>query len=177
MLSQEEKRQRGLEANRKWRERNRERELERQRNRVYTEEEREYRRQKSREYHAENRESLKKYRDAYYKNNKEWLNALPKDKSLYKAARTRAKRKGLDFDITIEDVVIPEFCPVFPHIQLSTENKTLLDNSATIDRIDSTKGYTKDNIRVISWRANNIKSFGTREEHELIAKYMEDNGA
>lgn len=164
-------------ACRKWKEKNRERELERQRNRVYSEEERDYRRKKLREYHHENKDRLAAYRKEYYEKNKHILNNLPKPKALFKSAQARAKRKGLEFSIKVEDVVIPEFCPVFPHIQLSTENKTLLDNSATIDRIDSTKGYTKDNIRVISWRANNIKSFGTREEHELIAKYMKDNGA
>lgn len=31
-------------------------------------------------------------------------------------------------------------------------------NSCTIDRIDSTKGYIKDNIQLVTWRANTAKN-------------------
>ena len=44
--------------------------------------------------------------------------------------------------------------------------------SPSIDRIDSTKGYTKDNIQIISWRANRIKNDSTPEELMQIATYM-----
>ena len=47
--------------------------------------------------------------------------------------------------------------------------------SPSLDRIDPTGGYTPDNIRVISYRANWIKNDGTLDEHQKIAAYMESN--
>jgi len=38
------------------------------------------------------------------------------------------------------------------------------DNSATIDRIDNGLGYVKDNVLIVSWRANRLKSDGTAED-------------
>ena len=41
-------------------------------------------------------------------------------------------------------------------------------NSYSLDRIDSSKGYVKDNVWVISRRANAIKNDATLEELELL---------
>ena len=69
------------------------------------------------------------------------------------------------------DVIIPDICPMLG-IKLFTGNGVLGDNSPTLDRIDSTLGYTKDNIQVISYRANRIKNDATVEELEKIVEYM-----
>ena len=45
-----------------------------------------------------------------------------------------------------------------------------LSNSPSIDRIDPSKGYTKDNVWVISRRANTIKSNATVDEVEKVAQ-------
>ena len=39
-------------------------------------------------------------------------------------------------------------------------------------RYDDELGYTADNIRVISWRANRLKSDGTLEDFIRIAQYL-----
>ena len=84
------------------------------------------------------------------------------------SARNRAKRKHLAFDLTLEDIVIPQKCPMLGLNILqqweSHRNHTKEDGYPTIDRIDSTKGYTKDNIQIISWRANNLKSNASLQE-------------
>lgn len=174
MLSEEEKRQRGLEANRKWREKNRERELERHRNRVYTEEERRYRRQKGREYHAENRERLVKYSRDYYEKHKDRLNVMTKERMLYKNARSRSRIKNVPFNIEESDIVIPKTCPVFPWIELCATNTSSEDNSPSVDRVIPELGYVKGNIQIISRRANTIKSMGSAEEHERIAEWLRE---
>lgn len=46
------------------------------------------------------------------------------------------------------------------------------DNSPSIDRIDSTKGYTRDNIQIISWKANSIKRNASLEELILLVNYL-----
>lgn len=42
----------------------------------------------------------------------------------------------------------------------------------TSDRKDSTKGYTKDNVWVISLIANSMKWSSTKEERVLFAKWV-----
>ena len=86
---------------------------------------------------------------------------------LLRSARARAKAKGLPFSITKEHVVIPAVCPVlgFP---LARSNGGASDQSPTIDQIVPGAGYTPDNVRVISYRANRLKCDATLEEMELI---------
>lgn len=83
-------------------------------------------------------------------------------------ARSRAKKRGLPFDITYEDVVVPEFCPILG-IPLKEKGRPgWSDNSPSLDRIIPEKGYVKGNVRVISNRANRIKIDATIEELELV---------
>lgn len=82
---------------------------------------------------------------------------------LWIAARNRAEAKGIEFTIKISDIVIPAVCPVFG---------TAL-SQPSIDRFDNAKGYTPENIRIISRRANTIKSDATRSEILAIAQYMD----
>jgi hypothetical protein len=78
--------------------------------------------------------------------------------------------------ILLEDIDIPDNCPMLG-IQLNYdgvigEGWTRKDNSPSLDRKDNSKGYTKDNIHIISWRANRIKNDSTPEELMSIANYM-----
>lgn len=95
---------------------------------------------------------------------------------LHQGAKRRAKQRGIEFTLNIDDIIIPGYCPVLG-IKLemtATEKKYKAnDNSPSIDRIDSTKGYHKDNIAIISYRANIVKNSGTAEEHRKIAGWME----
>jgi hypothetical protein len=88
---------------------------------------------------------------------------------MFWTAKGRASKKHLDFDIDVSDVIIPEFCPVLG-IRLETKrNKaTRFTTSPSLDRIDSTKGYVKGNVRVISARANCLKNNATVEELEMV---------
>jgi hypothetical protein len=102
------------------------------------------------------------------------------EKLMLSRAKARAKQNGLEFSITMEDIVIPYTCPVLGIPIIKTlyyggKDIKARDNSPSLDRIDSTKGYVKGNIRVISWRANWIKNYGTAEEHRKIAEYIEKN--
>ena len=82
-----------------------------------------------------------------------------------------ARRRGLPFDITVDDIYekITEHCPIlgFKYV-FDGSNK---NRSPSLDRIDSSKGYTKDNIQVISWKANALKSNSTPEERKMLHEY------
>lgn len=99
-------------------------------------------------------------------------------------ARTRAKEKELPFDLSLdfirsmvgENARLASHCPLLG-IPLDWSNYRdnggkALPNSPSLDRIDSTKGYTKDNVWVISYRANTIKHNASHEELALITRNL-----
>ena len=95
-----------------------------------------------------------------------------KEYTMWQCAKRRAYNKGIEFNITKEDIIIPSHCPVLG-IPISRDgNCKCMDNSPSLDRIDNSKGYIKGNICVISWRANSIKNVGSIDEHQKIIDYM-----
>lgn len=90
-------------------------------------------------------------------------------------AKSRAKDRGLEFNLEKEDIIIPSHCPVLGIEIKKHEGGRPWDNSPTIDRVDNSKGYTKENSRVISWRANRIKNNASLAELKAIIKYIEDH--
>ena len=96
-----------------------------------------------------------------------WLKKLVTD------SRYRAKRAGIECDLTYENVLplVPEYCPV---LQIKLEWKSLPGGNPakpSIDRIDPDKGYTLDNIVVVSWRVNDLKADATIEELQKLATF------
>lgn len=87
---------------------------------------------------------------------------------LWKSSKKRAEEKGWDFNIELSDIKIPKICPLLkiPLVEHSTRDRHY--DAPSLDRINSSKGYTKDNIWVISHRANQIKNDATLEELEKI---------
>lgn len=81
---------------------------------------------------------------------------------LYYRAKQRTQKNGREFSISIEDIVIPNVCPVLGIIM----------DRPSLDRKDSKRGYSKDNIEVISTRANMLKNNATIEELEAVVRYL-----
>lgn len=91
-------------------------------------------------------------------------------RSMYNTTKSRAKAKGVPFDIEITDIVIPDFCPVLG-IPLESSGK-ITDNTPSIDKLVPTLGYVKGNINVISFKANRIKNDSTPEELEAVLSWV-----
>jgi len=87
------------------------------------------------------------------------------------AAKKRAKTKNLPFDLKHEDILIPEICPVLG-ISLAISEGKCSASSPSLDRLIPELGYVKGNVRVISHKANTIKSNATVSELELVASYL-----
>lgn len=103
---------------------------------------------------------------------------IPIERCMFYGARLRAKARVLEFDLTLEDIVVPEVCPILG-ISLFREKvrgREKTSNSPSLDRKDPTKGYIKDNVWVISWRANRIKSNATLDELKLLVKNLALHG-
>lgn len=82
-------------------------------------------------------------------------------KKLLRGAKRRAKAKGRIFELTLEDIQIPSTCPVLGIPLVAGGDPK---NSPSIDRIDNTKGYTKDNIIIVSYQANVTRHNSTPDE-------------
>lgn len=91
--------------------------------------------------------------------------------TLLKSIRKSARKRGLDFNLTIEDIIIPEFCPALD-IPLIKTKGIATDNTPSVDRIDSNKGYIKGNVQVLSLRANMLKSNASIDELEKILNFL-----
>lgn len=97
---------------------------------------------------------------------------INKDKNLLNQARYRARVSGLAFNITIDDIKIPIYCP---YLKTKLEPATGLGpkyNSPTLDRIDNSQGYIKGNIEVISYRANLLKRDLSLAEMRLMGRAL-----
>jgi hypothetical protein len=86
-------------------------------------------------------------------------------------ARRRAKLKGVPFDITIDDLEIPDVCPVLG-IPLQVNTGHAKENSYSLDRIIPERGYVKGNVAVISYKANTIKNNATIEDLEKVLQWL-----
>ena len=89
--------------------------------------------------------------------------------NLWKRTKDRADRKGLEFTLTKEDIIIPSICPIL-EIPIFVGTKEDYRNSPTIDRLDNSKGYTKKNCRIISMLANTMKNSASELEIDKFCK-------
>lgn len=86
-------------------------------------------------------------------------------------ARRRAKKAGVPFTITKEDLEIPSHCPVLGIPIFTSSQSGGNDNSPSLDRILPDKGYVRGNIIIISNRANRLKSDASIRELRDIASF------
>jgi len=120
---------------------------------------------------AKRRDKYSKVGDLRKQQNINWAKQNP-EKYIYSMLKARANRQGIEFDLDLSDIIIPEYCPVFG-IKLEIgrgKGKTL--NVASVDRIDPAKGYVKGNIQIISFKANVMKSNATIEELKRFASWI-----
>ena len=98
-----------------------------------------------------------------------WVEKNP-NTYLHNSAQGSAKKRGLEFTIKRSDIVIPERCPLLGVPLQMVRGKGRQWFNPSIDRIDNTKGYTPDNIQVISALANVMKSMATKEQLVTFAR-------
>ena len=88
-----------------------------------------------------------------------------------KFRRKKASNYKHEWNIEFNDLTFPTHCPILG-IELNYSASYRSDDSPSFDRIDSSKGYVKGNVVIMSWRANRIKNDGTAEEHQRIADFI-----
>lgn len=88
--------------------------------------------------------------------------------------KSRSKLKNIQFNLTREYLysIVPDICPITKNkIDFSGKDKK---NSPSVDRFDNNRGYTIDNVKIISYQGNCLKGSGTLEEHKKILVYLEN---
>lgn len=93
---------------------------------------------------------------------------------LHRVAKSRAKKRGIPFDLSVEDIIVPTHCPILG-IKLeinSNLGKGGKPSSYSLDKIDNDKGYIKGNVQVISHLANSMKSTASVEQLQSFAKWI-----
>jgi hypothetical protein len=117
-------------------------------------------------YHNLNDDDKKKYIEYNKVSFKNWAsNNIIRVRVL--AAKHRAKKKGLEFDIDVnfitELLITQEYKCKYSGVLLNTteigsETNFLNPNTLSIDRLDSKKGYTRDNVVLVTAIVNSMKN-------------------
>jgi hypothetical protein len=100
---------------------------------------------------------------------------LPDIKTIYNRLKASAKKRNIVFTLTIPELnnlSFPITCPILG-IPLRYNRGAAQDDSYSIDRIDSERGYEIDNIVVISMKANKLKSNASIDELKLISDFFQ----
>lgn len=91
-------------------------------------------------------------------------------KCLLRRAESGAKSRNLEFNLTEDDIIVPEFCPLLGIKLEFSHKKGYNKGSPSIDRIDNAKGYIKGNVQIISRQANVCKNDLSIPELIIFAK-------
>lgn len=121
------------------------------------------------QYRHANKEKLRLF-NKYYQ--RDYFKKYP-DRYLYWSIKGRATRKDLPFDLSFEDVVAPKYCPILGiELKRNQGGKSNSWDSPSVDRIIPELGYVKNNIQIISMRANLMKNDASVEELQRFADWI-----
>lgn len=109
------------------------------------------------------------YKDVIQETSKQWLGEH-QEVRLYHSCKANARKRNIPFQLQIEDIKIPKTCPYLGIPITNIYGKGRQQTNASLDRIDSTKGYSSDNIQIISDLANRMKQEATPEQLLAFAK-------
>jgi hypothetical protein len=95
---------------------------------------------------------------------------------VWKRAKDRAKKRGLDFELTKNFVVSQlelGYCSVTNlQFDLLFDDKKLNPRSPSLDRIDPSLGYTVKNTRMVCWIFNRAKGDGSDEDVQMLVEAL-----
>lgn len=93
-------------------------------------------------------------------------------RTILKAARYRARKQGVPFNLTLDDIAIPDVCPVLG-MPLELGHGRPTDASPSLDKVVPALGYVSGNVVVVSNRANRAKSNLAVHELRAVADFYE----
>jgi len=138
-----------------------------------------YKKEYNKKYYQENKEFFSEYNKKYKKENKDSIREKNREyviKNPWVEMTTKAKtRTKLPFNITSEYVksIWPEnnTCPALG-IKFKQGIGVPIDSSPSLDRIDNSKGYIKNNVQIVCFLANKIMSNATPDQVIQVGEYF-----
>lgn len=153
---------------------------------------------KRREYQKKNPETIKAQKKKYYENNKEKYKQRYQEnkrhiaekskksrtgkkgyiKTMLCSAKARAKAKNWDFDLDLNFLLqtTGDYCPVdglpFDWNRELDQDNSLPLTIPSLDRINSSQGYTKNNVIIIGDKWNRWKNNMSLNDLELLLEYV-----
>jgi hypothetical protein len=106
---------------------------------------------------------------------------------LYKhlhGVKRRAKEKNIPYNLDIEYFIdkdtkpdgqktgYPDYCPI---LKIKIDNELGADHRPSFDRVLPERGYVKGNVKIISNKANRLKSNMSIEDFKKFIEYIENN--
>lgn len=105
--------------------------------------------------------------------NRARVKATSPEYKMWQRAKNRSKSSGREFNLKVSDIVIPDVCPILGiKLVVNSGRSGAYRNSPSLDRVDNTRGYTSDNIKVISQLANAMKCHATNAELRSFASWV-----
>lgn len=133
---------------------------------TYTEKQKEDRRRAHRNWIERNPGIRKKYYAAYDSQRNPRSNLL-------RASKDRARQNGIPHDITIEDIIIPENCPICGvSVAPCAGSRGGSSTSPSLDKLIPLKGYVKGNVAVICKKCNSMKGDASVELLNRMINYI-----
>lgn len=112
-------------------------------------------------YRENNKVAIKRAKSAHYLYNPKWY--------LLRDAKRRARKAGVPYTITEDDITISSHCPILG-VEMRRGSR---EYAPSLDRINPSLGYVPGNVVVISNRANRIKNDATVDEIRLLLDWLE----
>lgn len=139
------------EYQRQWRSKNKE---------SYLKSSRAYRARNKERINEANKEWNSRHREAIQKTQRAWVDT-PKGRAvrLVIAAKVRARKLKVPFNLTAEDVLFPLVLGECEATGILFERtaKARSPFAPSLDRVDPTKGYVKGNVQVVIWALNAMR--------------------
>lgn len=126
----------------------------------------------TKEWYLENKDKPE-YKLRIKNNTQRWQEQNP-EKYIISQAKFRANKNNIPFDLEVEDITIPEVCPILG-ISIFFGEGSVKPHSPSLDRINPKLGYVKGNVQIISQRANQLKGNASPEELLLLAKWIQNH--
>ncbi len=139
-------------------------------------------------YHIKNKEQTHAKQKIYYKNNRQEVLQYQKNyyhsengkiNSMYNTAKRRASKKKIEFSLTKEwitqQLIAQKFCCILTDIPFvfNETNSQLNPFIPSLDRINSSKGYTQDNTRIVCSIINlSLNEFGEQTFRQICEAYL-----